>query len=287
MLAFMLNSFKNKGLHSMKWLKRIILAILILIAPMLIFCLYFVFTMPFLLWNPFEPPEMAAAKYASRDVVGDLGGVPVNIPRHFANYVEYEGDPGWGEKRKGPRPQRTHQSKLTSFGYYTRFPDMAGESSTELIKDKRSYSIHTTPWIDVGITTGNIYPGDGFLDGFSASMINSSSRYDQYKQLPKTEHGLTVYAAEGIDPKTNKPYREDTYAKDIFLHHDKTSRVDTYISCSNRVGTSQLCRHLFILKPHMHAKISVQYRRTQLPHWQEIQQAVTQQILGFKAAPTN
>jgi hypothetical protein len=97
--------------------------------------------------NPFESSEMAAAHYSPRDVVGDLGGVSVTIPSHFANFVAYEGDPGWGEKRKGPQPERSHQSKLISFGYYTRFPDMAGESSRDLIKDKRGYSIYTSPWI--------------------------------------------------------------------------------------------------------------------------------------------
>lgn len=243
-----------------------------------------------LLGNPFESPEMAAAHYATRDVVGDLGGVPVTIPRHFANFVEYEGDPGWGEKRKGPRPERTHQSKLISFGYDTRFPDMAGESSQELIKDKRNYSIYTTPWISVGITTGNIYPGDGFLDRRATYIgkTGSTLKYEQHVQLPEPEHGLTVYAASGIDPKTNKPYREDTFAKDIFVHRDKTNRVDTYIDCSNRLGvSSQPCKHDFSLEPHMHAEVYVQYRRTQLPHWREIQQAVTQQILSFKALPTN
>jgi hypothetical protein len=25
----------------------------------------------------------------------------VRIPRHYAEYVEYDGDPGFGEKRKG------------------------------------------------------------------------------------------------------------------------------------------------------------------------------------------
>ena len=270
----------------MKWFKRITLALVILIAPVLIFFLYIVFQTSSLS-NPFEPPEMAVAKYASRDVVGDLGGVPVNIPRHFANYVEYEGDPGWGEKRKGPKPKRTHQSKLTSFGYYTRFPDMAGESSFELVKDKSSYSIHTTPWVNVGVTTGNIYPGNGFLDRRSATMKDSILNYKQYEKLPETEHGLTVYAAAGFDPETNKPYREHTYAKDIFLHRDYTNHVDTYISCSNRLTGSQPCEHTFSLEPHMQAKVYVQYRRTLLPHWREIQQALTQQILGFKAASTN
>lgn len=243
-----------------------------------------------LLANPFEPPEMAAAHYAPRDTKGDLGGVPVTIPRHFADFVEYDDDPGWGEKRKGTQPERTYQSKLRSFGYYTRFPDMAGESSGELIKDKRSYSIYTTPWISVGITTGSDYPGDGFLDR-RATYIGKegiSSKYEQYVQLPESEHGLTVYAAAGIDPKTNQPYREHTDAHDLFLHRDKANRVNSYIDCSNRLGgSSQPCTHNFSLEPHMHAKVYVSYRRSMLPHWQEIQHAVTQQILGFKAQPTN
>ncbi len=124
----------------------------------------------------FEPPAMAAARYSSRAVVGDLGGVAVTIPSHFANFVEYDGDPGWGEKRKGPRPERTHQSKLISFGYYTRFPDMAGESSRELIKDRSSYPNSRTAWISVGITTGSIYPGDGFLDRI-ASYIGKKRKF--------------------------------------------------------------------------------------------------------------
>ena len=37
-------------------------------------------------------------KYA----IGDLGGVFVNLPREF---VEYDGDPSWGEKRVGKKPE--------------------------------------------------------------------------------------------------------------------------------------------------------------------------------------
>lgn len=38
--------------------------------------------------------QMATAQYTPKDVVGDLGGMPVTIPRHLAEFVEYEGDPG-------------------------------------------------------------------------------------------------------------------------------------------------------------------------------------------------
>jgi hypothetical protein len=238
--------------------------------------------------NPFEPPEMAAARYAKRDVVGDLGGVPVTIPRHFANFVEYDDDPGWGEKRKGPRPQRTHQSKLSSFGYYTRFPDMAGESSAELMKDKRSYSASKTPWILVGINTGKDYPGDGFLDRSIHATVethNGILKYENYEKLPTKEYGLTVYAAAGIDPKTNRPYREDTDAKDVFVSRGKDGRVIGHVRCSNRNVPAPPCTHDFSLEPDMHAKVYLSYRRGMLPKWREMQEAVSQQILAFRVTP--
>lgn len=270
----------------MKWLKRITLGIVLLAGLAPIGYLFFFKTLV-ALPNPFEPPEMAEAKYAPRDAVGDLGGVPVTIPRHFANYVEYEGDPTWGQKRQGATPERTHQSRLVSFGYYTRFPDMAGESSAELIKDKRSVPDSRTPWISVGINTGKDYPGDGFLDRWTHATVEKPNNvtliHTYYEKLPTEEHGLTVYAAAGIDPKTNKPYREDTDAKDVFVSRDKSGRVDAHIQCSNRNVPAPPCRHDFSLKPHMHAKVYLSYRRGQLPQWREMQEAVKQQILSFKA----
>lgn len=50
------------------------------------------------------PPEMIQARYLSEDVIGDLGGMEVRIPRDYARYVEYDADPGFGEKRDGLRP---------------------------------------------------------------------------------------------------------------------------------------------------------------------------------------
>lgn len=234
------------------------------------------------------PPAMQVAQLAARDVMGDLGGVPVTIPRHFANSVEYEGDPNWGEKRQNPKSKRTYQSKLVSFGYYTRFPDMAGESSGKLISDRRAHSRKTTPWIKVGVRTGNIYPGGDFLERRVASIGRSGEtiKYEQYEKLPGVRHGLTVYAARGTDPKTSRSYREDRDAHDLFVHRDSAGRADAYVDCSNRNVPEPPCQHSFSLEPHMRAQISVIYRRSQLANWREIQQAVTQQILGFKTSPT-
>jgi hypothetical protein len=234
------------------------------------------------IFGPLQPPEMAAAQFAARDVVGDLGGIPVTIPRHFANYVEYEGDPGWGEKRKGPRPERTHASRLISFGFKVRFPDMAGLSSPALEADKLQQTIYNTTWIRVGVITGNIYPGDGFLDRRSTYIINEPGRQFLYEMLPHVQNDLTVYVPAGIDPQTKLPYREHRNAEDIFLHRDKTGRVDAYISCSNLPHEAAPCKHSFSMEPYMKAQIHVSYRRGLLPEWQQIQNSVTQLIMGFK-----
>ncbi|MBA1330052.1 hypothetical protein QQ73_02300, partial [Candidatus Endoriftia persephone str. Guaymas] len=62
----------------------------------------------------FEPAEMAAVHYRQKTLRANLGGMLVAIPWYFAEYVEYDGDPGFGEKRKGPRPVRTPESKVRS-----------------------------------------------------------------------------------------------------------------------------------------------------------------------------
>lgn len=240
--------------------------------------------------NPFEPAEMAAVRYAPRDAVGDLGGVAVTIPRHFANHLEYDGDPGWGEKRQGPRPARDHQSKISSFGYYTRFPDMAGESSPELINDKRSYFPGNTPWISVGINTGSDYAGNGYLDRWTSARVekpNDILKHYNYEKLPDTEHGLTVYAAVGSDPKTNTPFRDHADAKDVFVMRDAKGRVLTTVECSNRNVPSPPCTQDFSLEPDMRAGVYLSYRRSLLPHWREMQAAVTQQLLSFRHAPND
>lgn len=237
--------------------------------------------------NPLFPPEMNAVTFAKGDVIGDLGGVKVCIPAHFANYVEYDGDPGFGEKRQGPVPQRNFQSKLMSFGFEVRFPDMAGRTSPELWKDYRSKLPRESQWMSVGITTGQHYYGDGFLDRFVSSTLNFKSgtrfpslAYEQYEKLSETEYGLTVYAPPGIDSKTGKPLREHKSAKDLYVLRNAQGRVLTVIRCDNR-SINPDCSHDFSMEPTMKAAISVRYRRGLLPEWKEIQANVSQIIAGF------
>ena len=213
---------------------------------------------------------MAAVRYAPHDVLADLGGMPVKIPSYFANYVEYNGDPGWGDKRIGPVPARTQASKLVSFGYHTRFPDMAGLSSPELTANKRSFSIYNTMWIRVGIRTGEIFPGTGFLDRLTAALVinspDTNAGIQNYEKLLAKKYGLTVCAPLGMDPKTNQLNRVHLLARDVFVYRGKDGKVDAYIECSNRPHHGAPCEHDFTLGPYAKAQISVGYRRGMLPH---------------------
>ncbi|AOY94959.1 hypothetical protein BKK79_24235 [Cupriavidus sp. USMAA2-4] len=252
--------------------------------------------------SPLFPPEMNAVRDAKTAfVIGDLGGVPVRIPHHFANYVEYDGDPGFGEKRKESPPPRTYQSRLSSFGFMVRFPDMAGRSSPELWKDYENYGDpywtgyydSISPWIDVGLSSGERYPGDGFLERAVSAKLRFNAEREGYPALatmnfaevPGLEHGLTVYASPGTDSNTGKPYRQDDYAKDLFVHRGKDGKVDTYIECTNRNLPNlkyTTCKQNVGLAPEMHAKIYIQYPRYWLPHWREIQRSVSDLVLSFK-----
>ncbi|WP_194715590.1 hypothetical protein [Noviherbaspirillum soli] len=239
--------------------------------------------------HPFQPPEMAAVQYAKTDMVGNLGGIPVTIPQHFANYVEYEGDPGWGEKRKGPMPERTHASRLNSFGFKVRLPDMAGLSSREMWKDRNSYTIYNTPWIRVRLTSGNFYFGDGFLDRQASylerwKVDGNGLAWERYEPINEPFHGLTVYVPTGTDPKTQRPYREGLHAEDVFLHRTADGKVDAYIRCSNRPHEAAPCTQAFSMEPGMEAAVDVSYRRGLLPQWRQIQTDVSRLIWSFKAA---
>jgi hypothetical protein len=238
----------------------------------------------------FQPPEMAAAQYSSKDVVGNLGGLPVRLPRYAVHLVEYDGEPSWGKNTKPVA--KTESTGIKSFGFYARYPDMQMIDSYATEKEKRSQSIYTTMWLDVGVTSGEIYPKDGFLDRVFACLIRATAPstcggdqiywWEDYERLHKPEHGLTVYALKGLEPKSGQPAREQKNTDDVFVAKDKQGRVRTYISCSNVGHEAAPCGHSFSMEyDGMHADISVKYRRGLLPHWQDIQAKVTQAMLGF------
>ena len=146
----------------------------------------------------FQPPEMALAQYTPRDVIGDLGGMLVRIPRHYAEYVEYDDDPGFGEKRKESIPERNFKSRLRSFGMNVRFPDMKGLETMELKEAHRNYRLKPeNPWIDISINAGSIYPsmGKNANSGLAKKLWEKSEYwFANYERAPR---GCTNFCVNG------------------------------------------------------------------------------------------
>ena len=224
----------------------------------------------------------------SANYVGDLGGVPVDLPKNLVHLVEYDGDPAWGKKREGAKPTRSYDSKINSFGFDMRYTDhtIFDESSKEI---KRAYdeekNLPNSPWISVSVTSGDRYYGAGDIHRMGDGALNPSKEagpVHEYENLDNDQYGLEAYAPPGIDPKTDSPYRENRYAEDVFIQRDETGQITTYIKCSNRDVPRPPCSHRFNLEPQMALDLAVQYSRHNLADWQQIEQVVRQQVLNFR-----
>lgn len=223
-------------------------------------------------------------------VIGDLGGVPVSIPKPYANFVEYDGDPHFLEKRKGPIPKRTHESKLASFGFEVRYPDMANVNE-ETASERRQKNIHNTMWMRVGVNSHSAYggAGDEFLDKRVLAITDPKAHRYAYKPLPEKVHGLIGYYPVGPDESKRLQQVGGADMNDVNLYYfqSETGQTDTYIECSNMAHAAAQCEQVFNLRPEMRIHVTVGYRRDLLPHWREIQSSVSKVILGFRVSPAH
>jgi hypothetical protein len=239
-----------------------------------------------LVWG-FETPEMVVAKRNSKDVIGDLGGMPVKISRHVAEYVEYEGGPVRSViPRKGQAPERTYASKLVGFGFYVRVPDMAMLTTKEMLADKANSNVYNTDWIRVEIATGERFPGNGFMNSRQVSNDRGHRNYGwtTYEELPDQKFGLLEYRLTGIHSISKRPIRERSDAEVIYIHRDPKGNVLTRIDCSNVDLQSAPCSQEWSLEDQaISARIRVLYRRGFLRDWAEIQNRVGQVIFNFRA----
>ncbi|MBE0442439.1 MULTISPECIES: hypothetical protein [Gammaproteobacteria] len=221
-------------------------------------------------------------------VIGDLGGVPVEIPRESVHLLQYNGDPGWGEARVGPIPERTYESKIFSFGFDIRYTDGTiydGPNGKMYREYRQQEGLPDSPWVSVGVSSGKMYHGPGGIDRMGGGTLRGSSVYDPtatYAKLPETQFGLEVYASPGIDPETNTPWRENKYAEDVFIQRDGAGAIITYIKCSNRDVRHPPCIHRFDLEPEMGLDVRVSYSRHVLKDWQQIERVVRKAVLNFR-----
>lgn len=241
----------------------------------------------------FQPPEMAAAQYTPKDVIGDFGGLKVRIPRHYAEYVEYDDDPSFGEKRQGPVPERTFDSRLSSFGMEVRFPDMKGLENWDLRQEHRAYDLNPdNPWIYIGINAGEHYPtlGAKARNGLAKKLWQKSDDWwgHNFEQEPGDFYGLEKYVVTGLDPRNGKPARESDETYDIYIYRDTSSGdVETYISCGKTSvpGGIARCDLDFGLEPNAKVAVTVSFYPKLLPRWREIQESVRTLLLSFEVKP--
>jgi hypothetical protein len=243
------------------------------------------------LWVEMQVKKLWTHGKPSEPVIGDLGGVPVAIPRSFARFVEYDADSQFMKKKGWSAPKKTFQSRLRSFGFEVRYPDMASvEVKTPAEKD-----IHTTMWMRVGIITGEYYGVDESLDNHKNTRINSGlpcfSKCFDYVPLNQNNYGLKGYTP--IGPGINIEGRNiesglgvDMDDKNVYVFEGDSGRVTTFIECSNMTHEAAPCQQRCNLNPMMKTHITVSYRKGLLPHWQQIQKSVTKLIYSFEANPT-
>jgi hypothetical protein len=232
---------------------------------------------------------MGQEESATQDVVGDLGGMKVRIPRYYAELVEYADDPGFGEARKVPRPKRTLNSRFRSFGMDVHFPDMKGLVDAKARKEKRRQPLRERTWLYVGVSAGKSYYGDGSLDRLSRVVLKPDEYpgdywWNNYVRLPDEKYGLEVYVVAGVDPKTGKPARESNSTEDIYLQRQPTGKVETHIVC-RRTSVPQgvaSCNMKFTLEPKAHAGINVRFRSGLLPEWKRIKISVRDLLQSFE-----
>lgn len=220
--------------------------------------------------------------------IGDLGGMPVKVPRYMAELLEYDGDPGWAPAPNWRPPVRTFESKINSFGFYVRYPDGQTLDSWARREEKRLTPPWEDRWIDVGVASSKHYPRDGFLDTYVKRHLldhAGKSVIHRYYRQPEDEYGLEVYR---LTPPPEGPDPTKTLVDEEFVGRDAAGNVISRLNCTinfdvNRSTCSQVwsMEHLGL-----RIKISAQYRRPLLQHWREIQPMVTQIVLGFRHDPS-
>lgn len=225
--------------------------------------------------------KIPGQSYSSQAVRADLGGVPVMIPAHFAENLEYNVDPN----QKNQRLDRL--SKINIFGFDVRFPDMSGKDGLENRKDYYNSDVFTTNWFRVGVVSGEYYNGPDSIDRrvrrSLKTMLESPTFRPliSYERVSGGEFGLEVFAPKGLNPETGAPYRGHTHAKDIYIAWGSDGKAKAYMSCSNRNIATAQCVHYFSLDPGMHANVTMSYRREFLSQWLERQDKVIELIYGF------
>jgi len=214
--------------------------------------------------------------------IGRLSGVQLSIPAEYQFFpVEYDGDEIWARppKRHAPGPD----VPIRSFSLLLHLPDFGprikGNEVSWLGQSGRD--ARNDEWIQVGVK-----PADGIgndpAQWFSGliqrrmemqiARIHSKANW-YFRREPKPVYGLINEKKIGPD-----------YSK-ISIENNETfydpKRATTYIVCTTGPGGADLCQHEFIIAE-LGALVTVDYARTNLREWGNIQSNVRHIVLSFR-----
>ena len=247
-----------------------------------------------------QPDDAPKDKYGQPYIIGNLGGVPVNLPSSVVRLVEYDDSPGWDfEKLRTYNPlTRSYQSIITSFGFYFFNSDaqlLDNNDPALRERDDKDWGIDGTKSDRVGVHISfnpTLPPKYKNLDRMLAADIDkeqlsvpSPNYLGFYEKTSEQLYGLEVYANPGIDQKTGRPWRENKFSSDIFIGRDKEGHVQTYIECSNSPVPAPSCLHHFIFPPPINIYIKIDYVRPRLSQWEIIQNNAIKIVEDFIKLP--
>lgn len=270
-------------------MKKTLKIFLVIVCAPIVLCVMWAFYT----WADIQVHRLWLSTKSTEPVIGDLGGVPVAIPRPFARFVEYDDEPHFMESKSRVSPERAFRSSLRSFGFEVRYPDMASvEKQTPAEED-----IFSTTWMRVGISTGKDYVDDKVLNRKKAHYLNQDrpclhrGHCYIYEPLPKKIFGLTGYTPTGSGVDLERRHIEsgrgaDIRDRNIYFFQSDSGHITTFIECGNMLHAADRCKQYFTVTPYMKAHVWVNYRRALLPHWRKIQKSVTDLIYSFEASPS-
>ena len=237
-----------------------------------------------------QPDNAPKDKYGQPYIIGNLGGVPVNLPSSIVELVEYDDSPGFDPEklRTYKPPTRSYQSIIESLGFDFRNHD-------SVLYDRNNPTLRQEydterrqggdDWVSLNISAGSRYGTNPHAldDYFDSSLHLAEIAPAPYVNIHQQYYGLDTYINEGIDPETQRPFREHWLAEDMFVFRDEQGNVQTIIKCANNDVKSPPCTHDFNFPPPMKIRISMMYPRQNLAQWQTIQNKAVQFIQGFQA----
>ncbi len=237
-----------------------------------------------------QPDDAPKDKYGQPYIIGNLGGVPVNLPPSIVELVEYDDSPGFDPEklRTYDPPTRSYQSIIESLGFDFRNHD-------SVLYDRNDPTLRQEydserrrggdDWVSINISAGSRYGTNPHAldDYFDSSLHLAEMASIPYVNTNKEIYGLALYINGGTDPKTQRPLREHWRAEDMFVFRDEQGNVQTIIKCANNDVKSPPCTHDFNFPPPMKIRISMMYPRQNLSRWKTIQDKTINFVLNFQA----